>query len=71
MEKKYQQLSEQEKEELEAMFLREPDAFYEKAEIDLLRSALAKSDKERFLTMTQLMKRSVMFSKATITYAKE
>ena len=53
------------------MFLGEPDAFYKKAEIDLLRSALAKSDKERFLTMTQLMKRSVMFSKATITHAKE
>ncbi len=32
-----------------------------KAELDLLRDALRKTHEERFLTMTRLMKRSIMF----------
>ncbi|GAB3425305.1 hypothetical protein [Niabella aquatica] len=47
----------------------EPDDFYfEKAEDDLLRAALKRSYKERFLVMTTLMKRSIMFKNAKITY---
>ncbi len=45
---------------------REPD--YEKAELDLLRDALKKSHEERFLTMTRLMKRSIMFRNAKIVH---
>ncbi|HMR90689.1 MAG TPA: hypothetical protein PKC69_00175 [Chitinophagaceae bacterium] len=67
--KNYQHLSDEEKKELEAMFVREPEAFYEKAETDLLANALKKTDTERFLTMTRLMKRSVMLSRAKIIHA--
>lgn len=44
------------------------DASYEKAEMDLLRAALKRTDKERFLVMTRLMKMNIMFRKAKITY---
>ena len=46
----------------------ETDAFYEKAEMDLLRAALNRTDKERFLVMTRLMKMNIMFRNAKITY---
>ena len=69
--KNYQHLSDEEKKELEAMFVREPEAFYEKAETDLLANALKKTDTDRFLTMTRLMKRSIMLSKATVTHSKK
>lgn len=47
----------------------EPEDFgFEKAENDLLRAALKRTYKERFLVMTTLMKRSVMFKNAKITY---
>ncbi len=46
-----------------------PEEFYfRKAEDDLLRAALKRSHKERFLVMTTLMKRSIMFKNAKITY---
>ncbi|HMR84359.1 MAG TPA: hypothetical protein PKE30_14550 [Niabella sp.] len=49
--------------------MNEPEEFYfQKAEDDLLRAALKRSDKERFLVMTTLMKRSIMFKNAKITY---
>ena len=47
----------------------EPDDFlFEKAEDDLLRAALRRNYKERFLVMTNLMKRSIMFKNAKITH---
>ena len=46
----------------------EPFPDYEKAEMDLLRAALNRSYEERFHMMTTLMKRSLMFRKATITH---
>ncbi|MGC4234885.1 MAG: hypothetical protein QM594_18035 [Niabella sp.] len=49
--------------------MNEPEEFYfRKAEDDLLRAALKRSHKERFLVMTTLMKRSIMFKNAKITY---
>ncbi|MES1218263.1 MAG: hypothetical protein ABUT20_22345 [Bacteroidota bacterium] len=65
--KEYLQLTEEQRKELYENFLREPDSFYEKAEMDQLREALQKSYTERFLTMTRLMKMGIMFSKAKIT----
>lgn len=44
------------------------DLGFEKAENDLLLAALKRTYKERFLVMTTLMKRSVMFKNAKITY---
>ena len=44
------------------------DALYEKAETDLLRAALKRSYKERFLMMTTLMKRNIMFRNAKKTF---
>lgn len=41
---------------------------YEKAEIDLLREALKRSYKERFLTATRLYKVQQTMKKAKITY---
>ena len=50
--------------------LSETDAMYEKAELDLLRDALKRTDTERFLMMTRLMKMNIMFRNAKITYTK-
>jgi hypothetical protein len=47
--------------------LNEPVSDYEKAELDLLRSALNKSYTERFLTMMRLIKMGIMFRNAKIT----
>ena len=46
----------------------ESDAAYEKAETDLLREALARSHKERFLMLTQLYKIQQTLNRAKITY---
>jgi hypothetical protein len=66
--KEYLNLSEEEREALHDQFLREPDAFYEKAEMNQLRHSLALSYKERFLVMTRLMKMSIMFKNAKIIH---
>lgn len=47
---------------------KEIDAFYEKAEMDLLRDALKKTDTERFLMMTKLMKMNIMLKNAKVTH---
>jgi len=44
------------------------DALYEKAETDLLRAALKRSYKERFLMMTTLMKMNNTIKRAKITF---
>ena len=64
--KEYLKLTEEEREALHNNFLQEPDAFYEKAEMDQLRQSLKRTYKERFLVMTNLMKMNLMFSKARI-----
>lgn len=46
----------------------EVDALYEKAEMDLLRDALKRTHKERFLMMTRLMKMNIMLKNAKITH---
>lgn len=46
--------------------IQEPDAGYEKAEMDLLRDALRRNYNERFLMMTRLMKRGTMLKNAKI-----
>ena len=66
--KEYLMLSEEEREALYKNFLQEPDAFYQKAEDDLLKNALKLSYKERFLIMTRLMKREIMFKNAHISH---
>jgi hypothetical protein len=66
--KEYLRLSKEEQEALHNNFLQEPDAFYEKAEMDQLKAALDKSYKERFLVMTRLMKMSIMFKNAKVTH---
>lgn len=43
-------------------------ALYEKAEMDLLRDALKRTHKERFLMMTRLMKLNIMLKNAKITH---
>lgn len=48
--------------------VQESNAAYEKAETDLLREALNRSHKERFLMLTQLYKIQQTLSKAKITY---
>lgn len=68
--KEYLKLTEEEREALHNNFLQEPDAFYEKAEMDQLRAALKRSFKERFLVMTELMKMNITFSKAKIITKK-
>lgn len=50
--------------------LNEPVPDYEKAELDLLRSALNKSYTERFLTMMRLIKMSRMFRNAKIRHSE-
>jgi hypothetical protein len=51
----------------EKNILQEPQADYEKLEMDQLREALKRSFTERFLVMTRLMKREFMFKNAKIT----
>lgn len=63
---KYLKLSDEEKENLYQSFLKEPDAFYEKAETDQLLRSLNMTYKERFLVMTRLMKMEAMFKRAKI-----
>jgi hypothetical protein len=63
----YFNLSKEEQKALEEKFLRDPDSFYQKEEEDRLRESMKKSYKERFLTMTRLMKIGIMLSKAKIT----
>jgi hypothetical protein len=48
--------------------VQEFDTAYEKAEIDLLREALNRTHKERFLMLTQLYKIQQTLNKAKITY---
>jgi len=64
--KEYEKLSEEEREELHKQFLQDPDSFYNKATQDQLQRNLQMSYKERFLTMTRLMKLGLMLSKAKI-----
>lgn len=52
----------------EKHIIQEPASDYEKAEFDLLKSALKQSYTERFLTMTKLMKMSIMFRQAQIKH---
>ncbi len=66
--KEYSQLTEEERLALYDNFLQEPDSFYEKAENDQLSKALQSTYKERFLTMTRLMKIGFMLSNAKITH---
>ncbi len=65
--KEYQEMTEQERKELEEQYLRDPDFFYKKAETDRLKEALKRTYKERFLVMTRLMKMGNMLSNARIT----
>ncbi len=51
--------------------MKEPDELYNNAEEDLLRAALKRTYKERFLIMTSLMKDGMMMKKAKITYRKD
>lgn len=46
----------------------EQNALYEKAEIDLLRTALKRTYEERFIAMTKLMKMNILFKKGTVTH---
>ncbi len=46
----------------------DPKPDFEKAEIDLLRAALKRTDTERFQIMTNLMKMNLLFKKAKITH---
>ncbi len=48
--------------------MQEPQADYEKAEMDLLRDALKRSYKERFLMATTLYKIQATLNKAKIVY---
>jgi hypothetical protein len=65
--KAYENLSGKEKAELHKRFLQDPDSFYKKAEEDQMKKNLQKNYKERFLTMTRLMKMNIMFSRAKIS----
>ena len=66
--KKYLQLSEEERLILEKNFLEDPDKYYKNAGEEQLKNAFKRSYKERFLTMTRLMKLNIMLSKAKITH---
>jgi hypothetical protein len=46
----------------------EQNAYFEKAEMDQLRAALKRTYAERFMMMTKLMKRDIMFRRAKITH---
>ena len=67
--KEYEKLSEEEREELHKQFLQDPDSFYNKDKEDQIKRNLQMSYKERFLTMTRLMKLGLMLSKAKIITA--
>ena len=45
-----------------------PSAFYEKAEVDLLKENLIKTHAERFWDFTKLYKLSKMLQNATVTH---
>lgn len=51
-----------------ALFLKEPDACYQKAETDLLKEALKTSYTERFLQTTRLYKIGMMMKSAKLTH---
>lgn len=53
---------------INANIISEPDAGYEKAEMDLLRDALNRSYTERFLMATTLYKVQLTMKKAKITH---
>jgi hypothetical protein len=44
------------------------NAYFDKLEMDRLRTALKRTHAERFTMMTQLMKMNIMFSRAKITH---
>jgi hypothetical protein len=48
--------------------LQDTDSHYEEAEINLLRAALKRTHKERFLTLTQFYKVQQTLKKAKVTY---
>jgi len=48
--------------------LNDPNAGYEKAEMDQLRAALKRTPEERFFTMTKLIKLGFMLKKAKLTH---
>jgi hypothetical protein len=48
--------------------LKEPSANYEKAEMDLLKSALKRTHTERFHMMAKLMKMNLMLRQATVKH---
>jgi hypothetical protein len=52
----------------EKHIIQEPSSDYEKAEFDLLKTALKRSYTERFHAMTMLMKMNIMFRKAQIKH---
>lgn len=68
--KEYEKLTPEERIMLHNTYLQDPDSFYRKAEEDQLKRNLQQSYKERFLTMTRLMKLNLMLSKAKISYTK-
>lgn len=52
----------------EKHIIQEPSSDYEKAEFDLLKTALKRSYTERFHAMTMLMKMNIMFRKAQVKH---
>lgn len=52
----------------EKQIVHEPLPDYEKAALDLLKTALKRSYTERFHTMTKLMKMNIMFRQAHIKH---
>lgn len=56
------------KDSITASTASEPDANFEKAEMDFLRRALKTSYTERFFVMTRLMKMDMMLRNAKITH---
>ena len=68
--KEYEKLSPEERTALHDNFLQDPDSFYRKAEEDQMKKNLQKDHKQRFLTMTCLMKINLMLSKAKISHTK-
>ena len=52
----------------EKQIVHESSSDYEKAALDLLKTALKRSYTERFHTMTKLMKMNIMFRKAHIKH---
>jgi len=52
----------------EKYIVQEPSPDYEKAELDLLKTALNRSHTERFHAMTKLMKMNIMLRQAQIKH---